>query len=90
MYLHMSRVTIKLNYYLNICSVKYNPNFHPGITHEFQTAAMRFGHTLVTPGTYVRDANCRFTTLSINIQGQPDKAHAIRLCNAYWNSQVGL
>lgn len=32
----------------------YNPNIHPGITAEFQTAAMRYGHTLVTPGLWRR------------------------------------
>ncbi len=32
----------------------YDPTVHPGIVHEFQTAAMRFGHTLVPPGVYRR------------------------------------
>lgn len=32
----------------------YNPNVHPQIMHVFQSAAMRFGHTLVPPGVYRR------------------------------------
>ena len=32
----------------------YNPSIHPGIFHEFQSAAMRFGHTLITPGLWRR------------------------------------
>ena len=32
----------------------YDPSVHPGITHEFQSAAMRFGHTMVPPGVYRR------------------------------------
>ena len=32
----------------------YKPNVHPQIMHVFQSAAMRFGHTLVPPGVYRR------------------------------------
>ena len=32
----------------------YSSGIHPGITQEFQTAAMRWGHTLVTPGLWRR------------------------------------
>jgi len=32
----------------------YNSEIHPGITQEFQTAAMRYGHTLVTHGSWAR------------------------------------
>jgi len=32
----------------------YSSEIHPGITQEFQTAAMRWGHTLVTPGLWRR------------------------------------
>jgi hypothetical protein len=32
----------------------YIPAVHPGIAHVFQSAAMRFGHTMVTPGVMRR------------------------------------
>ena len=35
-------------------SLEYQPAMHPGIAHVFQSAAMRFGHTMVTPGVMRR------------------------------------
>ena len=32
----------------------YKSSVHPGIAHVFQSAAMRWGHTLVPPGVYRR------------------------------------
>lgn len=32
----------------------YKPDVHPGISHVFQSAAFRFGHTLIPPGLYRR------------------------------------
>lgn len=32
----------------------YKPHVHPGIVHAFQSAAMRFGHTMVPPGVWKR------------------------------------
>ena len=32
----------------------YQPNTNPQISQEFQTSAMRYGHTLVTPGVWLR------------------------------------
>ena len=29
----------------------YKPDVHPGISHDFQSAAFRFGHTMIPPGT---------------------------------------
>ena len=33
----------------------YNPAINPQIAHVFQSAAMRFGHTMVTPGIWRRE-----------------------------------
>ena len=33
----------------------YNPSINPQIAHIFQSAAMRFGHTMVTPGVWRRE-----------------------------------
>ena len=35
-------------------STGYNPAINPQIAHIFQSAAMRFGHTMVTPGVWRR------------------------------------
>ena len=32
----------------------YNPGINPQVAHIFQSAAMRFGHTMVTPGIWRR------------------------------------
>ena len=32
----------------------YNPSINPQVAHIFQSAAMRFGHTMVTPGIWRR------------------------------------
>ncbi|XP_022920959.2 dual oxidase [Onthophagus taurus] len=61
----------------------YNPDLHPGVTHVFQSAAFRFGHSLIPPGIYRRDGNCNFKKTSSG-----DKA--IRLCSTWWNSNEVL
>ncbi|XP_064609284.1 dual oxidase 2-like [Liolophura sinensis] len=66
----------------------YKRNVNPAIAHEFQTAAMRFGHTLIPNGVFKRTGNCEFvkTTLKTGFANQ----HAVRLCNAYWNSREAV
>jgi hypothetical protein len=52
-----------------------------GITHVFQSAAFRFGHTLIPPGIYMRDAQCNFKKTA-------EGGSAIRLCASWWDSDV--
>ncbi|XP_076302111.1 dual oxidase-like [Lasioglossum baleicum] len=57
----------------------YKPDLHPGISHIFQSAAFRFGHTLIPPGLYRRNENCEYRRTNTD---QP----AIRLCSTWWDS----
>lgn len=61
----------------------YKPDLHPGISHIFQSAAFRFGHTLIPPGIYRRNENCEYRKTNM---GQP----AIRLCSTWWDSNVSI
>ena len=55
----------------------------PHISQEFQTAAMRYGHTLVTPGVYRRTSNCTFYNTTSANTNQPGKI-AFRTCNSFF------
>ncbi|XP_067143803.1 dual oxidase-like isoform X2 [Centruroides vittatus] len=61
----------------------YNPDIHPGVNHVFQSAAFRFGHTMIPPGIYRRDKACNFKSTA---NGYP----AVRLCATWWNSEEVL
>ncbi|GBO10597.1 Dual oxidase [Araneus ventricosus] len=58
----------------------YQPDLHPGVSHVFQSAAFRFGHTLIPPGLYKRSAQCEFRK---TMTGYP----AVRLCSTWWDSE---
>ena len=38
----------------------YKPDVHPGVSHVFQSAAFRFGHTMIPPGLYQRSWSFNF------------------------------
>ncbi|XP_051776570.1 dual oxidase 1 [Erpetoichthys calabaricus] len=56
----------------------------PGISPEFQAAAMRFGATMVPPGVYMRNKACQFRSVT-NFDGS--KSPALRVCNSYWSRE---
>uniref|UniRef100_T1IYT7 NAD(P)H oxidase (H2O2-forming) n=1 Tax=Strigamia maritima TaxID=126957 RepID=T1IYT7_STRMM len=60
----------------------YKPDVHPGISHVFQSAAFRFGHTMIPPGLFMRDGNC-------NIKKTSTGRDAIRLCSTWWDRLFG-
>ncbi|XP_066998293.1 dual oxidase [Anabrus simplex] len=57
----------------------HKPDVHPGVSHVFQSAAFRFGHTLIPPGIYRRDKKCSFRKTAMGYS-------ALRLCSTWWDS----
>nr|XP_046249135.1 dual oxidase 1 isoform X2 [Scatophagus argus] len=62
----------------------YQKFVDPGISPEFETAAIRFGITMAPPGVYMRNRTCHFREI-VNIDGS--LSPALRLCNSFWKRQ---
>ncbi|KAG8012730.1 Dual oxidase 1 [Nibea albiflora] len=62
----------------------YQKFVDPGISPEFQAAAMRFGITMAPPGVYMRNRTCHFRKI-VNIDGS--SSPALRLCDSFWKRQ---
>uniref|UniRef100_G3NS64 NAD(P)H oxidase (H2O2-forming) n=1 Tax=Gasterosteus aculeatus aculeatus TaxID=481459 RepID=G3NS64_GASAC len=63
----------------------YQKFVDPGVSPEFQAAAIRFGITMAPPGVYMRNKTCHFRKL-VNTDGS--SSPAMRLCNSFWKRQV--
>ncbi|XP_048472995.1 dual oxidase 1-like [Rhincodon typus] len=61
----------------------YKKQVDPGISPEFQSAAIRIINSLVPPGVYMRSKDCQFRKFSSNIGEDP----ALRVCNNFWNRE---
>ncbi|MBN3306687.1 DUOX2 oxidase, partial [Amia calva] len=74
--------------YLGLQSVPpytgYQKFVDPGISPEFQAAAMRFGASMVPPGVYMRNRTCHFREV-VGVDGS--LAPALRVCNSFWSRQ---
>ncbi|XP_014663461.1 PREDICTED: dual oxidase 2-like [Priapulus caudatus] len=69
----------------------YHAELDPGISAVFQSAAMRFGHTLVPPGVYRRNSNCEFRVTTMKTGTQDASGHkGLRTCNTFWNPQESI
>ncbi|XP_061578582.1 dual oxidase 1 [Cololabis saira] len=62
----------------------YQKFVDPGVSPEFQAAAMRFGLTMAPPGVYMRNRSCHFRAVT-NADGS--SSPAMRLCNSFWKRQ---
>ncbi|XP_075883262.1 dual oxidase 1 [Nelusetta ayraudi] len=62
----------------------YQKFVDPGVSPEFQAAAMRFGITMAPPGVYMRNRSCHFREIASADGGS---SAALRLCNSFWKRQ---
>ncbi|CAL8356743.1 unnamed protein product [Lota lota] len=62
----------------------YQKFVDPGISPEFEVAAIRLGITAVPPGVYMRNRTCHFRKV-VNIDGS--LSPALRLCNSFWKRE---
>uniref|UniRef100_A0A673HSV4 Dual oxidase n=1 Tax=Sinocyclocheilus rhinocerous TaxID=307959 RepID=A0A673HSV4_9TELE len=63
-------------------SAGYQKYVDPGISAEFEAAAVRFGLTLAPPGVYKRNRTCHYKSA---VNNDASKSPGLRLCNTFWN-----
>ncbi|KFP81520.1 Dual oxidase 2 [Acanthisitta chloris] len=61
----------------------YQQHLDPSLSPEFVAAVGQFLATMVPPGVYKRDTECRFQDVS----GPSGSFPAVRLCNSYWSRE---
>ncbi|NXV54229.1 DUOX2 oxidase, partial [Uria aalge] len=61
----------------------YQQHLDPSISPEFVVAARQFLATMVPPGIYKRDTQCRFQ----EVPSPGGSFPAVRLCNSYWSRE---
>ncbi|KAK0139023.1 Dual oxidase 2 [Merluccius polli] len=62
----------------------YQKFVDPGISPEFEVAAMRLGISAVPSGVYMRNKTCHFREI-VNMNGS--LSPALRLCNSFWKRE---
>ncbi|XP_077067339.1 dual oxidase 1 [Siphateles boraxobius] len=60
----------------------YQKHVDPGISAEFEAAAVRFGLTLAPSGVYKRNRTCHYKSA---VNNDKSKSPGLRLCNTFWN-----
>ncbi|KAG1939411.1 dual oxidase [Pimephales promelas] len=60
----------------------YQKHVDPGISAEFEAAAVRFGLTLAPSGVYKRNRTCHYKSA---VNNDDSKSPGLRLCNTFWN-----